>query len=109
MINKLIKISDKKIAYHLMYNVPGQALVKNIFQSINSGIIAGCIITQGSIQIHNTINIIRNKKIIHTGIIKSLKKFKQDINIIHKGSECGINIKNYNHIKIGDIIEVNIK
>ncbi len=109
MINKLIKISKKKIAYHLKYNVPGQALVKNIFQSINSGIIAGCIVTQGKIQIHNPINIIRNKKIIHTGIIQSLKKFKQNINIIHTGSECGINIKNYNQIQIGDIIEVNIK
>ncbi len=86
----------------------GIAIVKNIFKSNKNDIIAGCKINKGSININNKIKVIRNNKTIYKGNIKTIKKFKNNIKIVYKNNECGIHIKNYNNIKIGDkIISLN--
>ncbi len=106
LINKLKKISNlynnKILPQNL--NIIGKAIIKNIFKNNNSELIAGCIVIKGYIKINKKINIIRNNKIIYKGNIKSIKIFKNNVNIVKKNMECGIYIKNFNNIKIGDEI-----
>ncbi len=108
LIEKIKKIIAKK--YKFSKTIAGKAKIKNIFNISKSDIIVGCIVIQGNINIKNSIKIIRNNLIIYKGKIKSLKRFKKNIKKVEKGTECGIYIKNFNKIKIGDIIEsINIK
>ncbi len=102
LINKIKKIIEKK---YKKYNskILGKAIITNIFKN-KFNIIAGCKITEGFINKINNINIIRKDKIIYNGKIKSIKQFKKNINIVKKNTECGIIIKNFTNIKIGDII-----
>ncbi len=104
LINKIKKIIKKTFQYSNKITV-GKAKVKNIFNKSKLDIIIGCIVNKGSIKISYPIQIIRNKNIIYEGKIKSLKRFKKKVVIIKKNIECGIHIKNFNKIKIGDTIE----
>ncbi|UDG81531.1 Translation initiation factor IF-2 [Candidatus Profftia lariciata] len=84
----------------------GLAEVRSIFKSPKFGAIAGCIVTEGIIKRNNPIRVLRNNVVIYEGELESLRRFKEDINEIINGMECGIGIKNYNDIRSGDIIEV---
>ncbi len=103
LIKKIKKIIKKK--NKLFKTIKGKAKVKNIFNISKSNIIIGCIVIKGEIKINEPIKIIRNNSVIYKGKIKSLKRFKKNVQKIKKGIECGIHIKNFNKIKIGDIIE----
>ena len=83
----------------------GKAEVKNIFKTSKTGIIAGCKVTDGMIKKGELIKIYRDDKIIYKGILESLRRFKENISEVKNGHECGISIKNYNNIKVGDKIE----
>ncbi|AEO08723.1 translation initiation factor IF-2 [Buchnera aphidicola str. Ak (Acyrthosiphon kondoi)] len=87
-------------------NIIGLAEVRNIFKSPKFGLIAGCMIVEGIIKRSNPIHILRDNIVIYEGELESLRRFKEDVNEIRNGLECGIGIKNYNDIRIGDIIEV---
>lgn len=87
-------------------NIIGLAEIRNIFKSPKFGLIAGCMVTEGIIKRSNPIHILRNNIVIHEGELESLRRFKEDVNEIRNGLECGIGIKNYHDICIGDIIEV---
>ncbi|QJC33781.1 translation initiation factor IF-2 [Enterobacteriaceae endosymbiont of Donacia provostii] len=84
----------------------GNAEVRSIFTIPKIGIIAGCIVTYGFIKRHNLIKLFRNNKIIYEGVIDSLRRFKESVNEVRNGMECGISIKNFNDINIGDKIEI---
>ncbi len=105
IFNKLKKIIEKNNINKLNIKITGKAIIKNIFKLSKSKYIAGCKIINGYIKNNNSIKIIRNNKIICNSKIKSLKRFKKQINIAKKNTECGIIIKNFSKIKIGDIIE----
>ncbi len=108
LINKLNKLYSKKIINKSNPIILGKAIIQDIFKISKLDCIAGCKIIEGFINIKNKIQIIRNNNKIYQGTIKSLQKFKEKINIIHKNSECGIHIKNFNNIKINDqIISIN--
>lgn len=83
----------------------GLAKVRNTFKSRKFGNIAGCTVLEGIIRRNDLIQIIRNNKVIYNGELESLKRFKEDVNKVKKGIECGIGIKNYNDICINDLIE----
>ncbi|MGX7590896.1 translation initiation factor IF-2 [Candidatus Karelsulcia muelleri] len=110
LYNIIYKI-DKKIKDFLSNNskreelIYGRAKIKTFFTIRKIGIIAGCIVLEGKMVINSTIKLKRDDKIIYVGKLNSLKSFKKDVKVVKKGSECGINIKNFNNIKIGDIIE----
>ncbi|XAJ80689.1 translation initiation factor IF-2 [Buchnera aphidicola (Aphis aurantii)] len=87
-------------------NIIGLAEVRNIFRSPKFGLIAGCMVTNGIIKKNNPIHVLRDNIVIYEGELQSLRRFKEDVNEIRNGIECGIGIKNYNDIKIGDHIEV---
>ncbi|QCI21096.1 translation initiation factor IF-2 [Buchnera aphidicola (Hyperomyzus lactucae)] len=84
----------------------GLAEVRNTFKSPKFGLIAGCMVVEGTIKRSNPIHILRDNIVIYEGELESLRRFKEDVNEIRNGLECGIGIKNYNDIRIGDIIEV---
>ena len=79
--------------------------VRDIFKISKVGTIAGCMVLDGSLTKDNGVRIIRDGVVVYTGNLSSLKRFKDDVNEVKKGYECGISIENFNDIKVGDIIE----
>ncbi|WP_231937938.1 translation initiation factor IF-2 [Buchnera aphidicola] len=84
----------------------GLAEVRSIFKSPKFGLIAGCIVINGLIKKTNPIRILRNNVVIYEGVLESLRRFKEDVLEVRTNIECGIGIKNYHSIQIGDQIEV---
>jgi len=85
--------------------VIGKAEIRNIYNIKKLYTIAGCMVINGKINRHLKIRLLREGNIIHNGELASLKRFKDDVKEVAKGYECGLNIKDYNDIKVGDIIE----
>lgn len=110
IIYDLIKYMKKYIQKILIpeykESILGLAKVRSIFTIPKIGVIAGCIVTFGIIKRNNLIKIIRDNKIIYKGIIDSLRRFKESVNEVRNGMECGISIKNFNDVNIGDKIEI---
>ena len=104
-------INDLKLALEGMLKpsieevVVGQAEVRETFKISRIGTIAGCHVLSGKILRNNKVRIVRDDVNIYTGKITSLKRFKEDVREVATGFECGIQIENYNDLKIGDIIE----
>jgi translation initiation factor IF-2 len=83
----------------------GRAEVRNTFSVPKIGLIAGCAVVDGKITRQASVRLVRDGKIIYTGKIGSLKRFKDDAREVATGFECGIGIENYNDVKVGDVIE----
>lgn len=83
----------------------GQALVKAIFKSSHTGLIAGCQVIEGTIHRNHHIRVKREGEVIWKGTISSLKRVKEDVREVQKGLECGILLNNFTDIKEGDILE----
>jgi translation initiation factor IF-2 len=79
--------------------------VREIFKITKVGTVAGCMVLDGTITRNTRVRIIRDGIVVYTGLLGSLKRFKDDVKEVKVGYECGLNIENYNDIKIGDIIE----
>src|SRR3990167_7621225 len=84
----------------------GIAEVRDVFRSPKLGAIAGCMVTEGMIKRNNPIRVLRNNVVIYEGTLESLRRFKDDVIEVRQGLECGIGVKNYNDVKVGDLIEV---
>ena len=84
----------------------GVAEVRDIFRSPKFGDIAGCIVSSGVVRRSNPIRVLRDNIVIYEGELESLRRFKDDVNEVKSGVECGIGVKNYNDVKTGDQIEV---
>lgn len=85
--------------------VRGHAEIRELFHVPNVGTIAGCYVIDGNINRNSNVRLIRDNVVIYTGKISSLRRFKDDVNEVQSGYECGIGIENYNDIKQGDVIE----
>jgi len=83
----------------------GIAEVRDIFKSPNFGKIAGCLVTEGNVKKTNPIRVLRDNVVIYEGTLESLRRFKDDVKEVQSGIECGIGVKNYDDVKIGDQIE----
>ena len=83
----------------------GIAEVRDIFKSPNFGKIAGCLVTEGNVKKTNPIRVLRDNVVIYEGTLESLRRFKDDVNEVQSGVECGIGVKNYDDVKVGDQIE----
>ena len=83
----------------------GMAEVRDIFRVPKAGVIAGCYVKEGRINRKDKAKLVRDGKIIYTGAIGSLRRFKDDAREVKEGFECGIGIENFNDIKVGDMIE----
>ncbi len=85
--------------------VIGTAEIRNIFKVSKIGSIAGCMVTAGLVRRTAKLRLLRQNVVIYTGELDSLKRFKDDAKEVKEGFECGLNIKNYNDIEIGDVLE----
>lgn len=86
--------------------ITGLAEVRDVFVVSKVGAIAGCMVIEGSIKRNNPVRVLRDNVVIFEGKLDSLRRFKDDANEVKAGLECGIGVKNYNDIKVGDQIEV---
>ena len=84
----------------------GLAEVRDVFRSAKLGAIAGSIVVEGTIKRSNPIRVLRDNVVIYEGELESLRRFKDDVNEVKSGTECGIGVKNYNDVQPGDQIEV---
>ncbi|NIL94248.1 MAG: translation initiation factor IF-2 [Woeseiaceae bacterium] len=85
--------------------IVGLAEVKDVFRSPKYGDVAGCIVTEGYVKRHNPIRVLRDNVVIYEGELESLRRFKDDVNEVKSGTECGIAVKNYDNVQVGDHIE----
>ena len=83
----------------------GKALVKATFKSSQSGVIAGCQVTEGSIFRNSSVRVKRGNEAIWKGSISSLKRVKEDVREVQKGFECGILLNGFSGVQVGDVIE----
>jgi translation initiation factor IF-2 len=83
----------------------GTAQVRDVFHSSTLGNIAGCLVLEGQVQRGLPIRVLRNQTVIYEGELESLRRFKDDVNKVEAGTECGIGVKNYKDVKPGDQIE----
>jgi translation initiation factor IF-2 len=84
----------------------GLAEVKDVFRSPKLGAIAGCLVVDGLVKRNNPIRVLRDNVVIYEGELESLRRYKDDVNEVRAGTECGIGVRNYNDVKVGDQIEV---
>ncbi|MGN1356957.1 MAG: translation initiation factor IF-2, partial [Succinivibrionaceae bacterium] len=86
--------------------IVGIAEVRQVYRSPKFGAIAGCMVVEGSVKRLNPIRVLRDNVVIYEGQLESLRRFKDDVNEVAHGNECGIGVKNYNDVQVGDQIEV---
>jgi len=94
------------LAPELREEIVGIAEVRDVFRSPKFGLIAGCMVVEGTVYRSKPIRVLRDNVVIYEGELESLRRFKDDANEVRNGVECGIGVKNYNDVKEGDSIEV---
>ncbi len=104
-INDLKDAMEGMLSPELKEEITGTAEIREIFKVSKIGSIAGCMVTSGKIYRNSGVRLIRDGVVVYTGELASLKRFKDDVKEVSKGYDCGMQIKNYNDIKEGDIIE----
>jgi translation initiation factor IF-2 len=85
--------------------IVGLAEVREVFRSPKFGNVAGCMVVDGYVKRSNPIRVLRENVVIYEGTLESLRRFKDDVSEVRAGTECGIGVKNYNDVKVGDQIE----
>ena len=90
----------------LREEIVGIAEVRDVFRSPKFGLIAGCMVTEGTVSRSKPIRVLRDSIVIYEGELESLRRFKDDASEVRNGTECGIGVKNYTDVKVGDLIEV---
>jgi len=104
-INDLKDAMEGMLSPELREEITGTAEIRETFKISKIGTIAGCMVTSGKIFRNSGIRLIREGVVVYTGELDSLKRFKDDVKEVSKGYDCGMQVKNYNDIKEGDIIE----
>ncbi|HTT42134.1 MAG TPA: translation initiation factor IF-2 [Steroidobacteraceae bacterium] len=85
--------------------IVGVAQVREVFRSSKFGVVAGCLVTEGAVRRNNPIRVLRDNVVIFEGALESLRRFKDDVNEVRAGTECGIGVKNYQDVRVNDQIE----
>ncbi|WP_185876837.1 translation initiation factor IF-2 [Blattabacterium cuenoti] len=103
--NDLQEAMDGMLSPETREKILGSAEVREVFKIPKIGTIAGCMVVEGKLLRQSKMRLIREGIVIHDGEFTSLKRFKEDVKEVTKGYECGLGIKNYNNLKVGDTIE----
>lgn len=104
-INDVKDAMEGMLSPEMKEEITGNAEIRETFKISKVGTIAGCMVTNGKIYRNSGIRIIREGVVIFTGALVSLKRFKDDVKEVSKGYDCGLQVKNYNDIKVGDVLE----
>ncbi|MCZ0922984.1 translation initiation factor IF-2 [Vibrio diabolicus] len=106
LIDEVKQAMGGMLAPEFKQEIIGLAEVRDVFKSPKLGAIAGCMVTEGVIKRNNPIRVLRDNVVIYEGELESLRRFKDDVQEVKNGYECGIGVKNYNDVRVGDQIEV---
>ncbi|UPQ88432.1 translation initiation factor IF-2 [Vibrio sinaloensis] len=106
LIDEVKQAMGGMLAPEFKQEIIGLAEVRDVFKSPKLGAIAGCMVTEGLIKRSNPIRVLRDNVVIYEGELESLRRFKDDVQEVKSGYECGIGVKNYNDVRVGDQIEV---
>jgi translation initiation factor IF-2 len=87
-------------------SVTGLVEVRNVFRITKVGTVAGCYVLDGVVKRGSSVRLLRSNVVIHTGELDSLKRFKDDVKEVRSGFECGLSLKNFNDVEVGDQLEV---
>jgi len=104
-INEIKDAMEGMLAPDVEEVITGNVEIREVFKISKVGSVAGCMVTDGIMKKSNNIRLVRDGIVIYSGEIGALKRFKNDVTEVKSGYECGISIKNYNDMKVGDIIE----
>jgi translation initiation factor IF-2 len=106
VIDDVKKALSGMLSPEIKEQIVGLAEVRDVFRSPKLGSIAGCLVVEGTVKRNNPIRVLRDNVVIYEGTLESLRRFKDDVNEVRAGTECGIGVKDYNDVKPGDQIEV---
>ncbi|WP_028117613.1 translation initiation factor IF-2 [Ferrimonas senticii] len=106
LIDEVKAAMSGMLAPEFKQQIIGLAEVRDVFKSPKIGAIAGCMVTEGIVKRNAPIRVLRDNVVIYEGELESLRRFKDDASEVRNGMECGIGVKNYNDVRVGDQIEV---
>jgi translation initiation factor IF-2 len=106
LIDEVKSAMTGMLAPQFKEEIIGLAEVRDVFRSPKFGAIAGCMVVDGTVRRSNPIRVLRDNVVIYEGELESLRRYKDDVNEVRSGTECGIGVKNYNDVRPGDQIEV---
>lgn len=106
LIDEIKQAMTGMLAPEFKQQIIGLAEVRDVFKSPKIGAIAGCMVTEGIVKRSAPIRVLRDNVVIYEGELESLRRFKDDVQEVRNGMECGIGVKNYNDVRVGDQIEV---
>ncbi len=104
-INEVKDAMEGMLSAEIKEEIKATAEIRETFKISKVGTIAGCMVTDGTIERNHDIRIIRDGVVVYTGKLGSLKRFKDDVKEVRQGFDCGLNIANFNDIKVGDVVE----
>jgi translation initiation factor IF-2 len=106
VIDDVKKAISGMLSPEIKEEIIGLAEVREVFRSTKLGNIAGCMVLEGVVRRNNPIRVLRENVVVYEGALESLRRFREDAQEVKAGTECGIGVKNYNDVKVGDQIEV---
>jgi translation initiation factor IF-2 len=105
-IDKVKAAVSGMLSPEITEEIIGLAEVRDVFRAPKIGAIAGCMVVEGAVKRSAPIRVLRDNVVIYEGELESLRRFKDDVNEVRSGTECGIGVKGYNDVQVGDQIEV---
>jgi translation initiation factor IF-2 len=105
VIDQVKQAASGLLGMEVREEILGIAEVRDVFRSSKFGAIAGCMVVEGTVKRHKPIRVLRNDVVVFEGELESLRHFKENVEEVRNGSECGIGVKQYNDVKPGDRIE----
>ena len=106
LVDDIKSILSGMLAPEIREEIVGIAEVRDVFRSPRFGSVAGCMVSEGTVYRNKPIRVLRENVVIYEGELESLRRFKDDVGEVRNGIECGIGVRNYNDVKVGDLIEV---
>ncbi len=104
-IDDVKAVMSGMLAPEIKETILGTAQVREVFRSSKFGVVAGCLVMEGIVKRNNPIRVLRESVVIFEGALESLRRFKDEANEVRAGTECGIGVKNYQDVRVGDQIE----
>lgn len=106
LLDDVKQVLSGMLAPEIREEIVGIAEVRDVFRSPRFGQVAGCMVIEGNVYRNKPIRVLRDNVVIYEGELESLRRFKDDVNEVRNGTECGIGVRNYNDVREGDLIEV---
>ncbi|MNV52813.1 Translation initiation factor IF-2 [compost metagenome] len=105
VIDQVKQVASGLLGVEIREEIIGIAQVRDVFRSSKFGAVAGCMIIEGTVKRSKPIRVLRDSVVVFEGELESLRRFKENVEEVRNGTECGIGVKAYNDVKPGDQIE----